>query len=188
MKKFIFGIVAIIVAGIVVVSLPKQEKEEDKQLADASVETIEGNDDFYIGTLSDKDIYFKADTVLPGNEVLNDMMDVANGYAILRAAYCDAGLWFRFGEVVNDTIRQLKADAIRDKGIRAAADQYVKTLVNILPRDTALWNQSDSVLWDNVWSAYKSFANKLSSRFALSHYGRITERHREIHGYRAVHP
>ena len=31
MKKFIFGIVAVIVVGIVVVSLPKQGKEEDEQ-------------------------------------------------------------------------------------------------------------------------------------------------------------
>ena len=90
MKKFILGIVAIILVGIVVVSLPKQGKEEDKQVADAGVEPLEGDDCFYIGTLSDKDIYFKADTVLPDNPVVNDMMDLANGYAILRAAYCDA--------------------------------------------------------------------------------------------------
>ena len=44
MKKFIFGIVAIIVVGIVVVSLPKQGKEEDKQVADAGVEPLEGDD------------------------------------------------------------------------------------------------------------------------------------------------
>lgn len=97
MKKFIFGIVAIIVEGIVVVSLPKQGKEEDKQVENASDETIEGDDDLYIGTLSDKDIYFKADMVLSDNPVIHDMMDVANGYAILRSAYCDAELWFMFG-------------------------------------------------------------------------------------------
>ena len=65
MKRFILCVVAIIVVGIVVVSLPKQGKEEDKQVADAGVEPLEGDDGFYIGTLSDKDIYFKADTVLP---------------------------------------------------------------------------------------------------------------------------
>lgn len=101
MKKFIFGIVAILVVGIVVVSLPKQGKEEDKQVTDATKdvveETIEGDDGFYIEPMSDKDIYFKADTGLPNNPVINDMMDLANGYAILRAAYCDAELWFRFG-------------------------------------------------------------------------------------------
>lgn len=57
MKKFIFGIVVIIIVGIVIVSLPKQGKEEDKQVADAGAEPLEGDDGFYIGTLSDKDIY-----------------------------------------------------------------------------------------------------------------------------------
>ena len=42
MRKFILGVVAIILVGIVVVSLPKQGKEEDKQVADASVEPLEG--------------------------------------------------------------------------------------------------------------------------------------------------
>ena len=104
MRKFILGVVAIILVGIVVVSLPKQGKEEDKQVADASADPLEGDDGFNIGTLSDKDIYFKADTVLLDNPVINDMIDVANGYAILRAAYCDAELWFRFGMVVNNEI------------------------------------------------------------------------------------
>ena len=40
MKKFIFGIVVIIVVGIVVVTLPKQGKEDDKQLADAGVDSL----------------------------------------------------------------------------------------------------------------------------------------------------
>ena len=69
MKKFILGIVAIIVVGIVVATLPKQGKEDDKQLADAGVDTIEGDEGFSIETLSDKDIYFKADTVLSDNPV-----------------------------------------------------------------------------------------------------------------------
>ena len=108
MKKFVFGIIAIIVVGIVVVSLPKQENEEDKPIAEAGEETIENDDCFYIDPMSDKDIYFKPDTVLPDNPVINDMLDVANGYAILRAAYCDAELWFRFGMVVNNEIGRLK--------------------------------------------------------------------------------
>lgn len=180
MKKFIFGIVAIIVIGIVVVSIPRQGNEEGNQVTvatkDAVEEAIEGNDGFYIEPMSDKDIYFKADTELPDNPVINDMVDLANGYAILRAAYCDAELWFRFGGVVNDTISLIKTNVIKDKSIRADAEQYVRTLVDILPRDTALWDQSDSLLWDHVWSAYKSFADKLSSRFSLSHYGQITEK------------
>lgn len=172
MKKFIFGFVALILIGIVAVSLPRQGKEENKQVADAGEKSIEGDDGF----LSDKDIYFKADSVLPDNPVINDMVDVANSYAILRAAYCDAELWFRFGEVVNDRIGLLNTNVIKDNGMRAAAEQYVKTLVDILSRDTALWNQADSVLWDHVWSVYKTFGDKLSSRFALNHYGQITEK------------
>lgn len=172
MKKFIFGIVAIIVMGIVVVSLPKQGKEEGKQLADAGVEAIEGDD----GLLSDKDIYFKADTVQLVNPVINDMMDVANGYAILRATYCDAELWFRFGMVVNNEIGQLKTGIIKDADTRLAAEQYVRKLVLIMPVDTAKRNETDSLLWEQVWDAYKSFADKLSSRFSLSHYGQIAEK------------
>lgn len=176
MKKFILGIIAIIVVGIVVVSIPKQGKEKDKHVADASVEPFEGDDGLSIETLSDKDIYFKADTVLPDNPVFDDMMDVANGYAILRAAYCDAELWFRFGMVVNNEIGQLKASTIKDADIRLAAEQYVRKLVLIIPVDTAKRNETDSLLWDQVWNAYKSFADKLSIRFSLSHYGLITEK------------
>ena len=96
MKMFIIGIVAILVVRIGVVSLSKQGKKEDKQVENAS-ETIEGDERFSIETLSDKDIYFRGDTVLPNNPVVNDMIDLANGYAILRTTYCDAELWFRFG-------------------------------------------------------------------------------------------
>jgi len=176
MKKFIFGIVAIIIVGIVSVSLPKQDKEEDRQLVNTAKETIEDDDGFYIEPMSDKDIYFKADTVLPDNPVVNDMMDVANGYAILRAAYCDAELWFRFGMVVNNEIGQLKTGTIKDADIRLAAEQYVRKLVLIMPVDTAKRNGTDSLLWDQVWDAYKSFADKLSNRFSLNHYGQITEK------------
>ena len=102
-------------------------------------------------------------------------MDVANGYAILRAAYCDAELWFRFGMVVNNEIGQLKTGTIKDADIRMAAEQYVRKLVLIIPVDTAKRNETDSLLWDQVWNAYKSFADKLSIRFSLSHYGQITE-------------
>ena len=176
MKKFIFGIVAIIVVGIVAVSLPKQNKEEDRQLVNTAKETIEDDDGFYIEPMSDKDIYFKADTVLPDNPVVNDMMDVADGYAILRAAYCDAELWFRFGMVVNNEIGRLKTDMIKDADIRLAAEQYVRKLVLIMSVDTPKRNETDSLLWNQVWDTYKTFADKLSSRFSLSHYGQITEK------------
>ena len=149
MRKFILGVVAIILVGIVVMSLPKQGKEEDKQVADGGVEPLEGDDGFYIGTLSDKDIYFKADTVLPDNTVINDMIDVANGYAILRAAYCDAELWFRFGMVVNNEIGRLETGTIKDADIRMAAEQYVRKIVLIMPVDTAKKNETDSLLFLN---------------------------------------
>lgn len=176
MKKFIFGFAVLILVGIIIVSFPKQRNEDVKLKEAAAEDNVDVDNWFYIETLSNKDIYFKADTLSPDNPVINDMVDIVNGYAILRAAYCDAELWFRFGEVVNDTIGLLKTNVIKDKDMREAAEHYVKTLVDILPRDTALWDQTDSLLWDQVWSAYKSFANKLSSRFALSHYGKITEK------------
>ena len=149
MKKFIFGIVAIIVVGIIAVSLPKQDKEEDRQLANAAKETINNDDGFYIEPMSDKDIYFKADTVLPDNPVINDMMDIANGYTILRAAYCDAELWFRFGMVVNNEIGRLETGTIKDADIRMAAEQYVRKIVLIMPVDTAKKNETDSLLFLN---------------------------------------
>ena len=178
MKRLIFGIVAVIIISIVVIAIPKSTfgKDEDKQNDEKNVENIDSSNGFYIETLSDKDIYFKADTTLPDIPVVNDMLDMANGYAIMRAVYCDAELWFRFGMVVNDEIGRVKANIIKDKEIRAATEKYVRILVDILPRDTALWSQSDSVLWDKVWEADMTFGDKLTSRFALSHYGDITEK------------
>ncbi len=44
------------------------------------------------------------------------MVDVANGYAILRAACCDAELCFQFSMTVNDEIGRIKTDIIKDKG------------------------------------------------------------------------
>lgn len=99
MKKFIFGFIAIIIIGIIAVSFPKHSDEEDKQVADNEEDSTVEGDWCYIGTLSDKDIYFKADSVWPDNPVINDMVDMTNGYAILRAAYCDAELWFRLGKL-----------------------------------------------------------------------------------------
>lgn len=77
---------------------------------------------------------------------------------------------------VNDDIEHIKTDVIKDKGIRESAEKYVKVLVNILPKDTILYKQSDSILWDKVWNAYTTYADALSSRYALDHYGKITEK------------
>jgi len=175
MKKIIFGIVAVTFIGIVIVALPRRANNDDggEQTVDED-EAVESGDGFYIETLSDQDIYFKPDSAFPDNPVINDMMDVANGYAILRAAYCDAELWFRFGMTVNDEIGRIKTDIIKDKDIRSATENYVNTLVNTLPKDTILYKQPDSVLWDKVWNAYTTYADALSRRFALERYGEIT--------------
>lgn len=186
MKKTAIVVIIAIIVSIIVASLVKvrgystDASATDMDADTADVDTVGiGYDSlscYEIETLSDKDIYFKADTALPDIPVFNDMLDIANGYAILRAAYCDAELWFRLGGVVNEEISQIKVDVIKDKAIQAAAKEYVETLVNILPRDTALWNQSDSLSWKKALSAYKHFADRLSSRFSLDHYGKITEK------------
>ena len=186
MKKTAIVVIIAIIVSIIVASLVRvrgystDASATDMDADTADVDTVGiGYDSlscYEIETLSDKDIYFKADTALPDIPVFNDMLDIANGYAILRAAYCDAELWFRLGGVVNEEISQIKVDVIKDKAIQAAAKEYVKTLVNILPRDTALWNQSDSLSWKKALSAYKHFADRLSSRFSLDHYGKITEK------------
>ena len=181
MKKFIFGIICIIVVAIVIASVYRRE-ETSNQGREEHDDVENCSDGFHIETLSDKDIYcpgtFVCLTYMPQSkrELYGDMISLANSYAILRAAYCDAELWFRFGMVVNDSISQVHLDSIWDLEARNAVEKYVKTLVDILPRDTTLWNQSDSILWDKVWSAYTTCADKLSKLFALRHYGKITEK------------
>ena len=56
----------------------------------------------------------------PNRELYGDMISLANSYAILRAAYCDAELWFRFGMVVNDSIGQVHLDSVWDLEARNA--------------------------------------------------------------------
>ena len=180
MKKFIFGVLAVIVIGIVIVSLPKSSH------INTEMDVGEAIDDTCIyelcfETLSDKDIYFHESEAgvcrefLPDSvrSLVDDLIDAANGFAIMRDAYCDAELWFRLGMIVNDEIGEIKTDVIKDEGIRIAAEKYVKTLVDVLPRDTALWDERDSVVWAKVWKAYTSYGDKLSKRFALEHFGTI---------------
>ena len=182
MKKFIFSIICLIVVAIVIASVYQKKEETSNQGTEENNVINNCGDGFYIETLSDKDIYCPGTYVCvslmpqPKRELYGDMISLANSYAILRAAYCDAELWFRFGMVVNDSIGQVHLDSIWDLEARNAVEDYVKTLVDILPRDTAQWNQSDSLLWDKVWSAYATCADKLSKRFALRHYGKITEK------------
>ena len=182
MKKFIFSIICLIVVAIVVASVFQKKEETSNQGTEENNVIDNCGDGFYIETLSDKDIYCPGTYVCmslmpqPKRELYGDMISLANSYAILRAAYCDAELWFRFGMVVNDSIGQVHLDSVWDLEARNAVDKYVKTLVDILPRDTTLWDQSDSILWDKVWSAYTTCADKLSKRFSLNHYGKITEK------------
>ena len=179
MKKSAILVIIAIIASIIAVSC-FWNKGNSADAGATDVDTVgigyDSLSSYEIETLSDKDIYFKADTALPDIPVINDMLDMANGYAILRSAYCDAEIWFRLGGVVNDEISQIKVDVIKDKAIQAAAKEYVETLVSILPRDTALWSRSDSVSWNKMLSAYRHFADRLSSRFSLDHYGKITEK------------
>lgn len=180
-KKVIY--VTVVMMSLIVSSCQKQVKnveeksdasvEQYDEIPDSVVEAERENTGIYM--LSDKDIYFKADTVLPNNPVINDMMDVANGYAILRAVYCDAELWIRLGGVVNEEITQIKTEVIRDPVIRKAAERYVKTVLNILPNDPELWEDQDSVAYDKVMDVYGKFARELSTRYALKRYGKITE-------------
>lgn len=176
MKKLIIGIVALVIAGVFVDCQPKTRKADDKQMSDGGHGATGADSTETSWTLSDKDIYFRADTVLPDMPVINDMMDMANGFAIQTAAYCDAELWFRFGNVVGDVISQLRTDIIKDPDTRAAAERYVKTLVRIMPRGVVTHDENDSVLWDKVLTAHKQFNDMLTKRYALSHYGKMTER------------
>lgn len=122
MKKLLFVVVALVVAGVTVFFL-KQCYEKVQQVVDAEEDSMEEGGLLTPATLSDKDIYFRPDTVLPDSPVINDMVDFANGEAILRAAYCDAELWFLFGTVVNNEISHLKTDIIKDADTRLAAEQ-----------------------------------------------------------------
>jgi hypothetical protein len=78
--------------------------------------------------------------------------------------------------VVNDSIRHISFDSVWDEEARNAVEEYVNTLVDVLPRDTAHWIPADSVLWNKVRTAYRTCAAKLSERFSLKRYGNITEK------------
>lgn len=147
----------------------EQTQKENAPEPDCSV------DEFVIETLSDKDIYFKADTVLPEAPLFNDLMDVANGYAILRAAYCDVELWLRLRMPVKDEIASIGTDVIRDSVIRAETKRYKERLVNCLSDDNLL-AKPDSTTWDSIWNAYTEYAETLRRRYSHSHYGRLSEK------------
>ena len=150
----------------------QQSLEDNKEIA-------ENTNGFHIETLSDKKIYSPAhysSVCYDVPQIKIELVSITNSYAILNAAYCDAELWLRFGRVVNDSIRHISFDSVWDEEARNAVEEYVNTLVDILPQDTALWSPSDSVLWNKVRTAYRTCAVKLSERFSLKRYGSITEK------------
>lgn len=89
MKKFIFGVLAVIVISIVIVSLPKNSHiNTEKDVGEATDDSIY---EFCIETLSDKDIYYHVDEAgvcrefLPDSVrgLVDDLIDAANGFAII---------------------------------------------------------------------------------------------------------
>lgn len=128
-----------------------------------------------IEILSDKDIYFRPSMKLPNIPVVRDMVDLANCYAIMHAAYCDAELGFRMGIITHDEIKQLKTDIIKDPEARKATKEYVEYMTNTLPRNSEQWDEEDTILWKKVNGAYMKLVEKFSERFALKHYGKITQ-------------
>ena len=178
MNKRVIGITITLVA-LVAIGFLVRGKWLSQHGLDDNKEIAESTNWFHIETLSDKDIYSPAhysSVCFDVPQIKKELVSITNSYAILNAAYCDAELWFRFGRVVNDSIRHISFDSVWDEEARNAVEEYVNTLVDVLPRDTALWSPSDSVLWNKVRTAYRACAVKLSERFSLKRYGNITEK------------
>jgi len=170
----VLSVVVLAAIGILV-----REVTSSQQSLEDNIEIAEGTNGFHIETLSDKKIYSPAhysSVCYDVPQIKIELVSITNSYAILNAAYCDAELWFRFGRVVNDSISQVELSSIWDSDAKNAVKEYIDTLVDVLPRDTALWVPSDSVLWNKVRTAYRTCAVKLSERFSLKRYGSITEK------------
>ena len=178
MNKRVLGILIILVALVAIGILVRGKWLSQHGLED-NKEIAESTNGFHIETLCDKKIYSPAhyaSVCFDVPQINIELVSITNSYAILNAAYCDAELWFRFGRVVTDSIKQISFDSVWDKEARDAVEKYVNTLVDVLPQDTALWVPADSVLWDKVWTAYRTCAIKLAERFSLKRYGKITEK------------
>ena len=172
MKKLIFIVLALLVVGGVAYLMAQGRGTKE----DMEQEDDEDCYECYIEPMSDKNIYFIPDTVLTNNPVADDMVDMANSYAILHAAYCDVELWYRFGMVVNDEIGKIRTYVIKDDSVRTATEEYVRRLTELLPRDTALWNPEDSVLWNKAVDAYSAYEDVLSQRYDVRRYGKATKK------------
>ena len=73
MKKIVYCIMA---WAVVATGCNLKGNGKGEQATNTNEVVVNANG-FYIETLSDKDIYFEADTVLPDNPVVKDMVDVA---------------------------------------------------------------------------------------------------------------
>ena len=167
-------LVALVAIGVIV-----RERWPSQQGLEDNKEIAESTNGFHIETLSDKEIYSPsnyASVCYDVPQIKIELVSITNSYAILNAAYCDAELWFSFGRVVNDSIKRISFGSVWDEKARNAVEEYVNTLVDVLPRDTAHWIPADSVLWNKVRTAYRTCAVKLSERFSLKRYGNITEK------------
>ena len=177
MRKKILLIIALV--ALVAIAVLVRVRWLSQHVLEDNKEIAESTKGFHIETLSDKEIYSPAhyaSVCYDVPQIKIELVSITNSYAILNAAYCDAELWFRFGRVVNDSIRQISFNSVWDEEARDAVEEYVNTLVEILPQDTALWVPADSVLWNRVWATYRTCAVKLAERFSLKSYGIITEK------------
>ena len=179
MKKFILAVMVAAAAIGIMVELVFCSGKDIKRVAIELGEASGDESSMPFETLSDKDIYFRPDTVLPDNPVVRDMVDIANSYAILRAGYCDAELYLRFGMLVGDVITKLDANKILDIEIQASARGYIRSLANVIPRDTMMWEENDTACQYMIWKACHEFGDRLVQRYALDRYGTMTEKDTE---------
>ena len=179
MKKFILSVMLMVVAIGIMVELVFCSGKDNKRDAIELGETSDDESSMPFETMSDKDIYFHPDLVIPDNPVVRDMIDLANAYAILRAGYCDAELYLRFEMLVGDVISKMDANKILDMGTQASARDYIHSLAKAIPRDTMMWKENDSARYHMIRKACNEFGDRLVQRYALERYGTMTEKDTE---------
>ena len=179
MKKFILSVMLMVAAIGIMVELVFCSGKDIKRDAIELGETSDDESSMPFETLSDKDIYFHPDMVMPDNPVVRDMIDLANAYAILRAGYCDAELYLRFGMLVGDVISKMDANKILDMGTQASARDYIHSLAKAIPRDTMMWKENDSARYHMIRKSCNEFGDRLVQRYALERYGTMTEKDTE---------
>ena len=118
MKKIIIGIIIALVA-LVAIGVLVRERWLSQHGLENNKEIAESTNGFHIETLSDKKIYSPAhysSVCYDVPQIKKELVSITNSYAILNAAYCDAELWFRFGRVVTDSIKQISFDSAKQQG------------------------------------------------------------------------